>query len=127
MSKNLQISNQEEITSKITRFSYEKDLQLLRLFVAKPVYDEAHRKSEAYWAKTAKELGFENFRVVRDRYYKLLRDFKNNDGVQRRSSGLEEQYEEKEQLLQECVDLEREHKENANKSSNKKKTPMEVT
>ncbi|KAH7948829.1 hypothetical protein HPB49_002693 [Dermacentor silvarum] len=88
-----------------TRFSQDTDLALLReVRAVKPFADQAGWASVATNVKTATQKDFSQ-RALRDRLDLLLAQYRRNDRANMRKSGTEEQYTEKDQLLQEISQL----------------------
>lgn len=103
--------NSDKQAKKMVRFNCFHDIMLLRAVVSNNPFSVNTQKP---WDLIAAELQIYlpgvTPRCCRERAMRLLKMFKEEDRGNLRKSGTEEQYAEKEQLLQELVDLEEERR-----------------
>lgn len=113
-------NTKEADTVESMRFTPKNDLLLLKTTRANPVCNIKHGESEEYWKKVTEAIGFQNFKTVRGRYYALLKEHKKAEGKARKSSGTEEEENERTVLLTELLELENEKDSKKSKEDQKK-------
>lgn len=113
--------------NKRSYFKAKQDIVLLREVIAAKPFLAPHGQQEAAWQSVAAELrknGFRaTFRAARDRFALILRVFQSAERESLRKSGTYEEYEEREHLLTEILNLQNEAK--AMKSQQKKQQMLD--
>ena len=98
-----------EKESKKYCFKPQDDVDLLKLVVVDPPFRAKHGQTQQKWVELLSKLDLDiSWRTLRDRFNLLVKQFKTTNADNLKKSGTEEEYTEKEVLLQEICDLMRE-------------------
>ena len=97
------ISQEAEI--KRFHFKPRTDIELCKLVIADPPFLASHGQTQEKWEAIQARLSITNWRALRDRFNLLIRQYKSENMANLRKSGTEEEYTEREQLLEELCDL----------------------
>ena len=90
-------------------FALKDDLNLLKQVLADPPFCAKHGGTQQKWEDIQTKLNPDvTWRTIRDRFTLLVKQFKTATSENLKKSGTEEEFTEKEVLLQEIVDLMRE-------------------
>ena len=102
--KNHLAMNSQE--SKRFHFTPQLDIQLLRVIVADPPFAARHGNVQEKWeAVQSRMSNMTGWKSLRDRFGLLVKQFKAQSMIQLRKSGTEEEYTERDKLLEEICEL----------------------